>query len=53
MAMQCLLRGAEPTVTDANVVLGYLPTELAGGEITLDGDDTALILRTAAVEGPR
>jgi len=28
--------GAEPTVTDANVVLGYLPTELAGGEITLD-----------------
>ena len=28
--------GAEPTVTDANVVLGYLPTTLAGGEITLD-----------------
>ena len=28
--------GTEPTVTDANVVLGYLPTELAGGEITLD-----------------
>lgn len=28
--------GQEPTVTDANVVLGYLPTELAGGEITLD-----------------
>ena len=25
-----------PTVTDANVVLGYLPTALAGGEITLD-----------------
>jgi N-methylhydantoinase A len=30
--------GTEPTVTDANVVLGYLPTELAGGEITLDRD---------------
>jgi len=28
--------GLEPTVTDANVVLGYLPTKLAGGEITLD-----------------
>ncbi len=28
--------GTEPTVTDANVVLGYLPAELAGGEITLD-----------------
>jgi N-methylhydantoinase A len=28
--------GTEPTVTDANVVLGYLPTDLAGGEITLD-----------------
>ncbi len=28
--------GEEPTVTDANVVLGYLPADLAGGEITLD-----------------
>lgn len=28
--------GTEPTVTDANVVLGYLPAELAGGEIVLD-----------------
>ncbi|MCF2531495.1 hydantoinase/oxoprolinase family protein [Yinghuangia soli] len=28
--------GTAPTVTDANVVLGYLPDELAGGEITLD-----------------
>ena len=28
--------GEEPTVTDANVVLGYLPTGLAGGEISLD-----------------
>ena len=30
--------GTEPTVTDANVVLGYLPASLAGGEITLDVD---------------
>ncbi|SFL39308.1 hydantoinase/oxoprolinase family protein [Geodermatophilus ruber] len=28
--------GVEPTVTDADVVLGYLPSALAGGEITLD-----------------
>jgi N-methylhydantoinase A len=28
--------GTDPTVTDANVVLGYLPPTLAGGEITLD-----------------
>ncbi|HEX3791094.1 MAG TPA: hydantoinase/oxoprolinase family protein [Pseudonocardiaceae bacterium] len=28
--------GTEPTVTDANVVLGYLPGSLADGEITLD-----------------
>ena len=28
--------GKEPTVTDANVVLGYLPSDLAGGEIELD-----------------
>jgi N-methylhydantoinase A len=30
--------GTDPTVTDANVVLGYLPSALAGGEITLDAD---------------
>jgi N-methylhydantoinase A len=30
--------GDDPTVTDANVVLGYLPPSLAGGEITLDVD---------------
>jgi N-methylhydantoinase A len=30
--------GTEPTVTDADVVLGYLPSSLAGGEITLDAD---------------
>src|SRR5690606_16479402 len=30
--------GTEPTVTDANLVLGYLPTSLAGGEVSLDRD---------------
>jgi N-methylhydantoinase A len=28
--------GAHPTVTDANVVLGYLPVDLLGGEMKLD-----------------
>ncbi|MEW6630789.1 MAG: hydantoinase/oxoprolinase family protein, partial [Pseudomonadota bacterium] len=28
--------GARPTVTDANVVLGYLPPRLAGGSLELD-----------------
>jgi N-methylhydantoinase A len=30
--------GEEPTVTDANVVLGYLPPRLLGGEMALDVD---------------
>jgi N-methylhydantoinase A len=30
--------GTEPTVTDANVVLGHLPPELLGGEMQLDVD---------------
>ncbi len=30
--------GTEPTVSDANVVLGRLPTSLAGGGLTLDRD---------------
>ncbi len=29
-------RGERPTVTDAHVVLGHLPTSLAGGAVTLD-----------------
>jgi N-methylhydantoinase A len=28
--------GAQPTVTDANVILGYLPIDLLGGEMKLD-----------------
>src|SRR5712692_9912917 len=30
--------GEEPTVTDANVVLGHLPPSLLGGEMALDAD---------------
>lgn len=38
--------GEEPTVTDANVVLGYLPTSLAGGEVTLDRDAAVTAVQT-------
>jgi len=38
--------GSAPTVTDANVVLGYLPPSLIGGEMTLDVEAA-----TAAVSG--
>ena len=36
--------GDQPTVTDANVVLGYLPESLLGGEMSLDrkGAETAV-----------
>ncbi len=40
--------GTEPTVTDANVVLGYLPSELAGGEITLDRDAAYAAVKSIA-----
>jgi N-methylhydantoinase A len=40
--------GTEPTVTDANLVLGYLPTELAGGEVTLDADAARTAVQTIA-----
>lgn len=40
--------GTEPTVTDANVVLGYLPTELAGGEIALDLEAATRAVQTIA-----
>ncbi len=48
----CYGRGGDrPTVTDANLVLGRLPTGLLGGEITLDRDaaERALSLLGAAV----
>jgi N-methylhydantoinase A len=35
-------------VTDANVVLGYLPSALAGGEITLDRDAARAAVQTVA-----
>ncbi len=42
------LGGMAPTVTDANVVLGYLPTSLAGGEITLDVAASRAAVQTVA-----
>ncbi|MDQ3810523.1 MAG: hydantoinase/oxoprolinase family protein, partial [Chloroflexota bacterium] len=44
--------GTEPTVTDANVVLGYLnPMHLAGGRVRLDAVKAAEVL-AARVAGP-
>ena len=42
-------RGGEaPTVTDANVVLGYLPPSLVGGEMTLDPAAARAAVQTVA-----
>ena len=41
--------GEEPTVTDANVVLGYLPdSALLGGDMKLDGDAAATAVQKVA-----
>ena len=40
--------GEEPTVTDANVVLGYLPSDLAGGEIALDREAARASVKSIA-----
>ncbi|USQ81519.1 hydantoinase/oxoprolinase family protein [Ornithinimicrobium faecis] len=40
--------GTEPTVTDADVVLGYLPPQLAGGEISLDVDAAHAAVKSIA-----
>ena len=40
--------GDAPTVTDANVVLGYLPPSLVGGEMTLDADAARASVQTIA-----
>ena len=40
--------GAEPTVTDANVVLGHLPPRLLGGEMSLDVDAARAAVQTIA-----
>ena len=40
--------GAEPTVTDANVVLGHLPPRLLGGEMELDVEAARAAVQTIA-----
>ncbi|MBX7219289.1 MAG: hydantoinase/oxoprolinase family protein [Blastocatellia bacterium] len=40
--------GTLPTVTDANVVLGYLPPKLLGGEMELDVEAAAIAVQTIA-----
>ncbi len=40
--------GSEPTVTDANVVLGHLPADLIGGEMTLDVEAARTAVQTVA-----
>jgi N-methylhydantoinase A len=40
--------GTEPTVTDANIVLGHLPPSLLGGEMTLDVDAARTAVQTVA-----
>ncbi|PEQ11390.1 5-oxoprolinase [Novosphingobium sp. PC22D] len=40
--------GTEPTVTDANVVLGYLPESLLGGTFTLDREGSKKAVQTIA-----
>jgi N-methylhydantoinase A len=45
----CYSRGGDkPTVTDANVVLGYLPEELLGGAMKLDRPAAAAAVQTIA-----
>ncbi len=40
--------GTEPTVTDANVVLGHLPPQLLGGEMELDVEAARAAVQTIA-----
>lgn len=40
--------GTLPTVTDANVVLGYLPADLLGGTFSLDREAAATAVQTVA-----
>jgi N-methylhydantoinase A len=40
--------GLDPTVTDANVVLGYLPSQLAGGEIGLGAEAAGTAVKMIA-----
>jgi N-methylhydantoinase A len=40
--------GEQPTVTDANVVVGHLPPRLIGGEMELDVDEARAAVQTIA-----
>ena len=40
--------GSEPTVTDANVVVGHLPPRLLGGEMQLDSDAARTAVQNVA-----
>src|SRR6516225_2738762 len=40
--------GIDPTVTDANVVVGHLPPRLLGGEMQLDADAARAAVQTIA-----
>ena len=40
--------GVEPTVTDANVVLGYLPESLLGGAFKLDREGAKIVVQGIA-----
>src|SRR5262245_55477287 len=40
--------GADPTVTDANVVIGHLPPQLLGGEMSLDVEAARAAVQTIA-----
>jgi N-methylhydantoinase A len=40
--------GTQPTVTDANVVLGYLPEDLLGGAFKLDREGAKVAVQTIA-----
>lgn len=42
--------GREPTVTDANLVLGYLPSTLLGGDFKLDLEAAASVVGSLAAE---
>lgn len=40
--------GTEPTVTDANIVLGYLPASIVGGEMKLDVEKSKVAIKPIA-----
>src|SRR5208282_2780440 len=45
----CYGRGTDPTVTDANLILGYVPADyFLGGEMKLDADASRRAMRPLA-----